>query len=486
MERLSRRRFLAQAGSAGLALTVPWQLDAASDASRRPNIVTIVVDDLRWDDIGAAGHPFVQTPHIDRLAREGARFANAFATSPLCSPSRASLLTGLHAHAHGVIDNTDRSPLTHRLPTFPRDLQATGYETAFIGKWHMGIDETRRPGFDYWVAMRGQGEAIDPFLNEDDQTRKTQGYVTDVLTDRAVRFIEADRDKPFMLFLAHKAIHPNIMQRADGSVAAIGGGGFVPAERHRGMYADKPIPRRPSHGVSPVDKPALWRRIEGQPDLGPETGTSDQSIRDRLEMLMAVDDGVGRILATLEANGKLDETIVVLTSDHGYFYGEHGLSAERRLAYEETIRIPMVVRYPPLIEPGTVPERPVLTIDLDPTFLEMAGVTPDRPLHGRSMVPLFTDDSTPWRSSFLVQYESDTVFPRIRNMGYRAVRTKQAKYIQYNQLDGMDELYDLDADPYELRNLVGSPGAAPMVERMRVELARLLESSQGLPPRNSK
>jgi len=473
---LSRRRFLELTGASGLALTLPCRPGAETEAP--PNIIAIVVDDLHWDDIGAADHPFVQTPHIDRLAREGARFANAFSTTPLCSPSRASLLTGLHAHAHGVTDNTDHSPLTHRLATFPRDLQAAGYETAFIGKWHMGVDETARPGFDYWAAMRGQGEAHNPHLNEGGGTRRVEGYVTDVLTDRAVRFIERDRDRPFMLFLAHKAIHPNVLQRADGSVAAIRGGGFIPADRHRGMYADAAIPRGPSFGVPPADKPALWRRLSGVPDLGPDTATSDTEIRDRLEMLMAVDDGLGRILESLERRGELDNTAIAFTSDHGYFYGEHGLSAERRLAYEETIRIPLLMRYPRLIEAGAVPRRMALTIDLAPTFLELAGVAVDRPLHGRSLVPLLRGQTESWRRSLLVQYYSDTVFPRIRSMGYRAVRTGRARYIRYGELAGMDELYDLAADPYELRNLITAPEAGPMLKQMQAELERLVADTR--------
>ena len=205
-----------------------------------PNILVVVVDDLRWNDIGVAGHPFVQTPAIDRLAREGAMFDNAFATTPLCSPARASILTGLYTHAHGITDNTDHSAESHQLPTFARNLQRAGYTTGFIGKWHMGNDETRRPGFDYWAALRGQGEAIDPFLNDGFSTAQVEGYVTDVLTDHAVAFLEQPRAGPFMLFLARKALHPNVRQLDDGSTAAVEPGqraGFIPAERHRGLFA---------------------------------------------------------------------------------------------------------------------------------------------------------------------------------------------------------------------------------------------------------
>ena len=441
------------------------------NADQRPNFLVVVVDDLRFDDVGAYGHPFARTPHIDRIAREGALFRNAFATTPLCSPSRANLLTGLYTHNHGILDNTNRSARSHELVTFPRLLHDAGYETAFLGKWHMGNDETRRPGFDYWVSMKGQGEAVDPVLHENGRSQRVEGYVTDLLTDRAVQFLSTEREKPFVLFLAHKALHPNLVQNDDGSTTDIGEGGFIPADRHRGLYADDEIPRRPSYGAPPVGKPALERAIEGLPPLGRTTVTDDETIRDRLRMLVAVDESLGRILQTLENLGTLDETVVVVTSDHGYFYGEHGLSDERRLAYEETLRIPLLVRFPPRVARGSVVEPMALTIDLAPTFLELGGAEPGA-VDGMSLAPLLTGKPGEWRRSFFVEYESDTVFPRIVNMGYRAVRTERYKYIRYLELPGMEELYDLETDPYEMRNVVASPD----YEDVRVELLRLLDN----------
>jgi N-acetylglucosamine-6-sulfatase len=439
------------------ALLVPLVLALAQcrKADERPNFLVVVVDDLRFDDVGAYGHPFVKTPNIDRIAREGARFENAFATTPLCSPSRANLLTGLYARRNGITDNTNRSERSHELQTFPRLLDAAGYDTAFLGKWHMGNDETRRPGFDYWVSMKGQGEAIDPNLHENGTTRKVEGYVTDVLTDRAVDFLSRERGEPFLLFFAHKALHPNIVQHDDGSTTAIGEGGYIPADRHRELYADSEIPRRPSYGVPPRGKPALERAIEGLSPLGPETVFPDGAIRDRLRMLAAVDESLGRMLEVLEEQGKLENTVVVVTSDHGFFYGEHGLSEERRLAYEESIRIPLVVRYPPLVEAGSTIDSMVTTLDLAPTCLEL-GEVPPVPLDGRSLLPLFRGDTAGWRDAFFVEYYSDIVFPRIVNMGYEAVRTGRYKLIHYRELEGMDELYDLEADPYEMTNLIDS------------------------------
>ena len=421
----------------------------------------MLVDDLRWDDIGVAGHPFVETPNIDRLAREGARFLNAFAATPLCSPSRATILTGQYAHNHGIIDNTARDAASHQLPTFAIPLAASGYETAFIGKWHMGNDDTRRPGWTRWVAMKGQGEALNPKLNVDGERREVPGYVTDVLTDYAVDFVKGAADKPFMLFLAHKALHPNFVQRDDGSTETVAGQqeGFVPAERHQGRYASAPVPRRPNAGKPPVGKPALLRPIEGLPPLGAATGTPDADVRARLEMLLGVDESLGRIVRTLDELGALDDTVVIFTSDHGYFYGEHGLNEERRLAYEETARIPLIVRYPKRVRAGLMPSQMVQTIDLAPTILSLAGVTDATQRDGLSLVPLLDGKTPAWRSSLLIEYYSDTVFPRILTMGYDSVRTERYKYVRYTELPGMDELYDLETDPYEMENLIGSPEA---------------------------
>jgi N-acetylglucosamine-6-sulfatase len=454
--------------------------DPGPDAPLRPkpNIVVVLMDDLRWDDLGCVGHPFVKTPHIDRIAREGAIFRNAFATTPLCSPSRASFLTGRYPHAHGVTDNTDRGALSHRLVTFPMLLHRAGYETGYVGKWHMGNDDSKRPGFDSWVSVKGQGAYLDPEINEDGRVARVPGYVTDIFNDRAVAFLRRPRTKPFLLYIAHKAVHPDLVQFADGRLSDPSAGVFLPAERHRDLYADQPIPRRPNVDDRLDGKPALRRPIDGLPPLSRATGTGDETIRNRLRMLMAVDDGVGRILEALEATGKRDETLIIFTSDHGYFYGEHGLSVERRLAYEEAIRIPLLMRYPPLIRPGLMLDPMVLSLDLAPTLLALGGAPIPDDVRGRSLVPLLKGE--PWRprTSFLVEYYSDTVFPRVRNMGYQALRTERWKYIQYTELAGMDEFYDLKSDPFELRNLVNEPSAQADREAMKAELRRMLDASR--------
>jgi len=458
-------------------ITCSTALAQESDKVRRPNIVVVLVDDMRWDEFGEAGHNYLKTPNIDRIAKEGAYFINAFATTPLCSPSRASFLTGQYAHTNGIVDNTARNEQSHQLSTFPKKLHENGYATAFIGKWHMGNDDTKRPGFDYWVSLKGQGEAIDPALNINGELQTVKGYVTDILTDHSLRFINQKRDQPFLLYLAHKALHPNLTQRDDGTVVDIGEGGFIAAKRHLGMYDKAEFNRRPNYNIPPLDKPALARRIAGLPPLSPETSTKEKTIRERSEMLMAVDESLGMILKALEDKGELDNTIVVFTSDHGYWYGEHCLDSERRLAYEEAIRIPMLVRYPRTIKAGTKPIQLVLSIDLAPTLLDMAGVAPGKHLQGKSWVPIFAGKGNGWRSSFLVEYYSDTVMPRIVKMGYKAVRSQRYKYIHYVDLEGMNELYDLDIDPYELHNIIDDPNMVGTLKEMKNELNRLLQQT---------
>lgn len=448
-----------------------------ASAHERPNIVLVVVDDLRFDDFGAAGHPFSRTPNLDRLAREGASFQNMFAVTPLCSPSRANILTGLYTRNHGILDNTDRSPRSHELQTFARQLHASGYNTGFMGKWHMGNDPTPRPGFDTWVAMKGQGEAIDPELFENGRLARVKGYVTDILTERAVSFIGESRTKPFLLMLSHKALHPNMLQRADGTVLSIGEGGFIPAERHKTLYADKTPPRRANYGVPPRGKPSLERSTKGLPPLGKDTVTPDETIRDRLRMLAAVDEGLGRMFEALEKQRILDKTVVILVGDNGYFYGEHGLSEERRLAYEESIRLPLLIRFPARVRGGSKPAAQALTIDIAPTILDLAATKPLDRIDGRSLVPLFAAKGTPdgWRRSFLIEYNSDIVFPRMLKMGYEAVRNERYKYIRYRELVGMDELYDLQKDPFELENLIAAESARDVRSVMEGELNALLK-----------
>lgn len=453
----------------------------------RPNIVVVVVDDLRWDEYGAAGHPYLETPSIDRLAAEGARFVNAFHVVSLCSPNRATLLTGQYPSTHGIVDNIARNRASHGLRTFPQALQHAGYRTAFLGKWHMGNDPTPRPGFDYWVGQPGQGRSVDPEFYEDGRRHVVPGYTTDLLTDRAVAFIRRERDRPFLLYLAHKAIHPDVEQRDDASAPdSAGMENYVPAPRHRGRYDATVFPRRGNQAATLGDlagKPAIRRalaRLAGDSSAAAPTRPTDEAmIRRRAEMLLAVDEGLGRILQALAEQGRLDSTVIILTSDNGFFYGEHGLSIERRLPYEESIRNALLVRYPPLVRAGLRPASLVSSVDLAPTVLELAGLPRDPRMQGRSMVPLLRGETRD-RSLLIESNAYENPFPHLLDLDYRAIRTSRYKLIHWIQHPDEDELYDLARDSLELRNVARDPAYAARKRALEAGLGRLVAESVGL------
>jgi N-acetylglucosamine-6-sulfatase len=426
--------------------------------STRPNFVFILIDDLRWDALGVTGHPFVKTPHIDRIAREGTRFTNAFVTTPLCSPSRACFLTGQYAHTHGVRDNQNNNELSHRLTTFPLLLHDAGYETGYCGKWHMGTDDSPRPGFDRWASFRGQGQYVDPELNIDGVSGRHPGYMTDLLSAHAVEFIRRRREKPFALYVAHKAVH----------------GPFTPADRHKDLFANETIRRSPNAADTLEGKPALTRPVGGPGPVRPGGGSSDDVIRNQLRCLTSIDEGVGQMLASLTETGALDNTVVIFTSDNGYFWGEHGLG-DKRFAYEESIRIPLFVRYPRLARAGSSVDAMALNIDIAPTLLDLAGVKAPASIQGRSLTGLFQGKTKGWRRSFLSEYFMEEKYPRTPT--WQAARTERWKYVRCPQLEGADELYDLKADPYEMKNVIGDSAARKRLDEMKAELARLLKES---------
>lgn len=464
----------------------------APQEGTRPNVIVIVVDDLRFDEFGVGGHPYLETPNIDRLAEQGAMFTDAFHAVPLCSPNRASILTGQYPTRHGIIDNVARNRASHRLQTFPRTMQDAGYETGFIGKWHMGNDPTPRPGFDLWSALPGQGRTIDPDLYEDGRVHRVEGYVTDVLTDRAVDFIDQDRESPFMLYIAHKAVHPDARQLDDGSSDPNIERKYTPAERHRGIYEDRVYPRQPNVVTSPDDlegKPALQRSLRDRDS--PESvaefsffldpGTSEETIRRRAEMVLAVDESLGRIMSELEKQGVLDQTMIVFTSDNGFFFGEHWLSQERRLPYEESIRQPLIVRYPPLAEPGSRISGLVSSVDIAPTVLDVGSAGIGDHVQGRSLVPLLRGDNAGWRESVLIEfYTHENPRPWLMDMDYKAVRTDRYKLVHWMQHPAERELYDLQDDPFELKNLIDDPAMAGVVADMESELSDLVLEAMGL------
>ncbi|HEX3872106.1 MAG TPA: sulfatase-like hydrolase/transferase, partial [Pirellulales bacterium] len=406
--------------------------------------------------MGCTGNRDAQTPNIDRLAREGMVFNNFFVTTPLCSPSRASFLTGLYPHAHRIINNDKigLDVISHTLVTFPRMLREAGYETAFIGKWHMGLDDSRRPGFDHWISFKGQGLYIDPVVNDNGLERQLDGNMTDHLNRWAVQFIERPHSRPFVLYLSHKAVHAPFLppERFDEKFASYR---FSPPASANDDWSGKPALRRK---VSPIDVLRLEGAVPepGEPRRG-RGNTSEDVVRDQMRCLAAVDEGVGQIYAALEKRGLLDDTVFIYTADNGYMQGEHRMSNEKRFAYEESIRLPLVVRYPAKIRAGTTCDAMLLNVDIAPTLMELGGGEPLQPMHGRSFVPLLANPRSPWRDAVLLEYFLEKVAGKCPD--WQAVRTARWKFIHYPTLEGptpegMDELYDLQSDPHEITNRI--------------------------------
>ena len=443
--------------------------------SGRPNVVLILTDDQRWDQLGIEGHPFLNTPHLDRLAREGARFANMFVTTSLCSPSRASFLSGLYASTHGVVNNFTDYPAD--LPSFPRRLQEAGYHTAYIGKWHMGEeDDSKRPGFDYWISHRGQGDYFDNQFNINGQRRTVPGYYTKVVTEMAREWLLGDHGgRPFLLILGHKAPHTP----------------FTPEEKYRRLYDDIEI-GYPHSAFDLKGKPGwveerldTWHGIYG-PIYGFREKFPDRSASSVLEWdrfvtsytatIKSVDDSVGVIYHTLEELDQLDNTVFLFAGDNGMFLGEHGMT-DKRAMHEPSIRVPLLARYPGLIQPGSVIREQVLNVDVAPSIVELAGASPLPDVHGRSWVSLLKGENRGWRSSWYYEYNYEKQFPYTPNV--RGIRTDRWKYIRYPHGDGgpdrhEGELYHLEKDPRELRNLAADPAYAEQVEQFRAELDRLM------------
>ncbi len=453
-QKLSRRQFIAGTGAAALSLPFLKVGEALADESR-PNFVFILTDDQRYDAMSCAGHPFLRTPNMDRIANEGARFTNAFVTISLCAPSRACFLTGRYAHNHGIKDN--KTPLDDTIPTFPQVLQKAGYDTAFMGKWHQDGQEGPRPGFSRWVSFKGQGVYIDPLLNIDGENVKTTGYMTDLLTGYAVDWLKQPRTKPFCLYLSHKAVH----------------GPFTPPVRYSKLFSDIKITKPASASEDMTGRPEWFTKRQEVTRISDEKFA--EHVRNYYRTVTGIDDSVGRVLSALETQGVLDNTVIVFAGDNGYFEGEHGM-LDKRAMYEESIRIPLVMRYPKLIKPGTLIDEMVLNIDLCPTFLDLAGEKAPEGVQGRSWKPLLTGRAKGWRDDWLYEYflETPYVTPTIKG-----VRTARWKYVTYpDNPDYPAELYDLKNDPQELKNLAADPAQAKVVDEMKKRLARLEEETK--------
>ena len=422
-----------------LILLLAAMILPASAARKGPNFIFMFTDDQRWDAMGVvqreqgekARFPWLETPAMDRLAAEGVRFRNAFVTLSLCTPSRAAFLTGQHNHTNGVINNGRR--LAPDAVTHASLLRAAGYKTGYFGKWHMGEERGQRPGFDYSASYIGQGRYQDCPFEINGVPSPTQGWVDDVSTDFAIRWIEEQAGRPFSLVLGFKS--PHNMR-----------GGVNLPPRLRTLYEGRTTRPTPNCGV-----PTPWQRSETPGDQQPAGITELSAHLDYLRHVKGVDENVGRLLDALDRLGLAEDTVVVYSSDNGFFLGEH-CSGDKRALYEESLRVPMLVRYPRLFGKGRVVDEMVLNIDLAPTFLELAGLDPHPAMQGMSWKALAEGaQAVPWRDGFLMQY-----YKELGNVPTcYGIRTRTHKLVVYPNVPEWDQLFDLEKDPYEIRNLAG-------------------------------
>ncbi|MEM7477183.1 MAG: sulfatase-like hydrolase/transferase [Planctomycetota bacterium] len=445
------------------------QTYVGADTPNRPDIVFILVDDLRWDGLGFKHHPYVETPNIDLLRSRGVSMNNAFVSTSICCPSRATFLTGMYANQHGVIDNESSEYNPELTPPLTKYLQQVGYKTAMLGKWHMGQNGRPREYFDHWASFKGQGKYQDQLFNINGNLSPHKGYTTDLLNNKAIKFIQQQpKGEPYFLMLSHKAVHEP----------------FMAAARHHDAFGADTKPLFPKSWNNDMTGKPLWQRRQLVRDVRWDWRTrdaEDESIPEAIaptaweedlrslfqyRCLAAVDDGVGRILETLRERGTLENTLIVFTSDNGYFHWEHR-RWDKRLAYEESMRIPMVLSFPGRIAADSTLEQLVGNIDFAPTVLDFAEIEIPAAMQGRSMKPLFEKESAPWRDCFFYEYWVDLVHEIPTTI---AVRTKTHKLIHFPEIDDCDELYDLRADPHEMVNLAGDPEFSKLHSELKTKL----------------
>ncbi len=485
MGQVDRREFLGllAGGSALAGLSSCMSPGRGGGGAKRPNIIYIMSDDHAAHALSCYGSRINKTPHLDRLAREGMRFDHCYATNSLCAPSRATILTGKYNHVNGLLDN--RVIFDGRQETFPKILRRHGYQTAMIGKWHLKSTPT---GFDYWNVLPGQGRYHDPVLIEMGERKVVKGYVTDLLTDIAIDFLEKKRDpnKPFLMMLHHKAPHRN----------------WQPDKKHAHLYDNVEIPTPPtfdddhSHRASPArtcDMSILHTLTVNDVKAPFPKGLTphqlkvwkyERFIKDYLRCIASVDENVGRLLDYLDRSGLAENTMVVYTSDQGFFLGDHGWF-DKRFFYEESDKMPLLIRFPGRVKPGSVNKDLVSNVDFAPTFLDVAGAPIPPDMQGRSFKPLlFGEHPAGWRKSFYYHYYEFPAEHKVRR--HYGVRTDRYKLIYYYRI-GEWELFDLKKDPHELRSVYDDPAYGGVQRRLKAELKRLrreLGDRTGAPSRS--
>ena len=454
---------------------------------KKPNFLFILVDDQPYDAVGFSNrYPFLKTPNIDKLAKEGVNIENFFVTQSICSPSRASFLTGTYPHIHGVNQNNKYvDPDWQNYAPYSTHLQNSGYETAHIGKIHMAWKRGKehiRPGFDYWFSFIGQGQYFDPKVNDNGVEMKLKGYMTDILTDKTIDWLKNKRDpnKPFSLNLWHKAVHER----------------HLPAPRHKNLYKNEDLPTPPydTHKETFKGKPEWlrrktygfkWNENDKIPDELPEITwpINKQKYMQLLRSLIAVDESLGQVIKTLDEMGELENTVIIYSSDNGYFMGEHTF-LDKRLAYENSMRVPMIIRYPKLITKNSIVKEQCLNIDIAPTILDLAGVKKPSYMQGESMVKLVSGKKDKsWRKSMLFEYYVDDAWP-YAGPNQVAVRTNKYKLIDNFLEDDIDELYDLVNDPGEMKNLINDDNYNNVEKELREESIKLQKKYKYNPDRD--
>ncbi len=460
---------------------------SAEKNDKKPNFLFILVDDQPHDAVGfSERYPFLKTPNIDKLASEGVNVKNFFVTQSICSPSRASFLTGTYPHIHGVNQNNKYvDPDWDTYAPYSVHLQKNGYETAHIGKIHMAHKRGKkhiRPGFNYWFSFIGQGQYFNPNVNDNGIETQEEGYITDILTKKTIDWLVNKRDsnKPFSLNLWHKAVHEK----------------HLPAPRHKDLFKNEKLPEPPydTHKETFKGKPEWQRRKtfgfrwkEGDiiPDELNEKRWPINKFKNMqlLRSLIAVDESLGKVIETLEKIGELENTVIIYSSDNGYFMGEHTFK-DKRLAYENSIRVPMIIRYPRLIKENTEINEQCLNIDLAPTILELAGIDKPDYMQGESMLDLMRGKNVKkWRKSILFEYYVDDAWP-YAGPDQLAVRTNQFKLVDNFLENDIDELYDLINDPGEMNNLINDEEYETIEIELRNESKRLQKKYKYNPDRD--
>lgn len=459
--------FLFCTGIAGLFSGIFQETATAQTADQPQNVVFILSDDHRYDFMGFHENApsYIETPNMDRMAAEGMHITNAFVTTSLCSPSRASILTGQYAHNHQIVDNS--SPIPEGTRFFNEELDEAGYQTAFFGKWHMGeVDDDPMPGWGRWISFRGQGAYTNPVLNVDGVRDEYEGYTTDILTGFALDWLrerEEDPDEPFFLYLSHKAVHAE----------------FTPAERHAGYYEGIDIEYPPTMDYTERNyrtKPD-WVKAQRFSWHGvdyPYQGDMDfdEFYKGYIETLLALDESVGAVLDYLTESGLVENTLVIYMGDNGFMHGEHGL-IDKRNAYEESMRVPMLVWAPGYIEPGSTIDGLVRNIDVAPTLLDLFAQESDIEMDGLSFLPLLQGEEEDRDREFLYEYYWEPAFPHTPTTF--SLRGERYKYIYYHGIWDRDELYDLQDDPYERYNLSEAPHFRELRDEMRSRLFDRME-----------